>query len=65
MPDCQAPTGATVAQAPEPRPNASNTYRSHRVKHEPVSHNDVVPAREKIRQKSARPRRGPVLSHRP
>ncbi len=35
---CQAGTGASVAQVPEPRPKVSGRYRSHAVKHEPEFH---------------------------
>ena len=35
---CQAGTGASVAQVPEPRPKVSGRYRSHAVKHEPELH---------------------------
>jgi hypothetical protein len=36
---CQAGTGASVAQVPEPRLKVSGRYRSHAVKHEPEFHN--------------------------
>jgi hypothetical protein len=36
--DCHAPTGATVAQDPEPRPEIVTSSRSHSGKHEPDSH---------------------------
>ena len=35
---CQAGTGASVAQVPEPRLEVSGRYRSHAVKHEPEFH---------------------------
>ena len=35
---CQAGTGASVAQVPEPRLKVSRRYRSHAVKHEPGFH---------------------------
>src|SRR6516165_11048067 len=35
---CQAGTGASVAQVPDPRREVSGSYRSHGVKDEPDSH---------------------------
>ena len=35
---CQAGTGVSVAQVPEPRPRVSSRCRIHAVKHEPEFH---------------------------